>query len=96
MMLFSRYLKQTPGQHPHTPRPLACQTVESRRTEIPRTESNTQVVDQEGAIKYRKCFGKVIYSSIDRRDIMFEVQELARHMKEPREVDWENLPTLGR
>ena len=50
---------------------------------IPRADANTQVVD--GAI----------YLSIDCRDIKFEVKELARHMKDPREVDWDNLVTLG-
>jgi len=46
------------------------------RRKIPRTESSTQVVDQELAIKYPKCIGNVIGLNIDRRNITFEVREL--------------------
>ena len=60
---------------------------------IPRTDANTKPIDDEKAVIYPKC---AIYLSIDRRAMRYEVKELARHMKEPREVDWENLLTLGR
>ena len=60
------------------------------------TETNTSVVDSDRAVIYPKCVGSAIYLSIDRRDVRFEVKELARHMKDPRECDWENLILLGR
>lgn len=63
---------------------------------IPRTEDNTKPVDEQRAVLYPKCVGSAIYLSIDRRDVRYEVKELARHMRDPREVDWENLLTLGR
>ena len=63
---------------------------------IPHTEENTQPVDARRAELFPKCVGSLIYSSIDRRDIRFEVKELARHMRDPREVDWSNLTTLAR
>eukprot|EP00435_Cladocopium_sp_Y103_P041912 s1981_g11.t1 len=63
---------------------------------IPRTDANTKVLADDRLLIYPKCIGSAIYLSIDRRDIRFEVKELARHMKKPREVDWENLLTLGR
>ena len=63
---------------------------------IPRTEDNTKPVDEHRAVLYPKCVGSAIYLSIDRRDIRFEVKELARHMRDPREVDWDNPLTLGR
>ena len=60
------------------------------------TEPNTSVVDSDGAVIYPKCVGSAIYLSIDRRDIRYEVKELARHMKDPRECDLENFVMLGR
>ena len=61
----------------------------------PRTESNTQPVDEQRAELYAKCVGSLICSSIDRKDIRFETKELARHMRGPREVDWSNLIVLA-
>ena len=63
---------------------------------IPHTVENTQPVDARRAELFPKCVGGLIYLSIDRRDIRFEVKELARHMRDPREVDWSNLTTLAR
>ena len=63
---------------------------------IPRTESNTQRVDERRAELYAKCVGSLIYLSIDRKDIRYETKELARHMPDPREVDWSNLIVLAR
>ena len=61
----------------------------------PRTESNTQPIDEQRAELYAKCVGSLIYLSIDRKDIRFETKELARHMRGPREVDWSNLIVLA-
>ena len=60
---------------------------------IPHTEEN---MDARRAELFPKCVGSFIYLRIDRRDIRFEVKELARHMRDPREVDWSNLTTLAR
>ena len=60
---------------------------------IPRTESNTQRVDERRAELYAKCVGSLIYLSIDRKDIRYETKELARHMRDPREVDFVFFPS---
>ncbi|CAE7877650.1 unnamed protein product, partial [Symbiodinium microadriaticum] len=61
----------------------------------PRTESNTQPVDEQCTELYAKCVGSSIYLDIDRKDIRFETKELARHMRGPREADWSNLIVLA-
>ena len=43
---------------------------------IPRTESNTQRVDERRAELYAKCVGSLIYLSIDRKDIRYETKSL--------------------
>ena len=63
---------------------------------IPRTEENTQPVDAQRTESFPNCAGSLIGLSIDRRDIHYEGKELVRHMHDPQEVDWTNLPILAR
>jgi hypothetical protein len=48
-------------------------------------DENRKLVDPDRADRFSKAVGASIYLRIDRRDIRFEVTELARHMREPRE-----------
>ena len=45
---------------------------------------------------YQSAVGSAIFYSSDRRDVRFEVKELARHMSDPRSCDWDNLLLLTR
>eukprot|EP00435_Cladocopium_sp_Y103_P075235 s47_g55.t1 len=54
---------------------------------IRRTDANTKVLAHDKLLIYPGCVRSAIDISIDRRDIRFEVKELARHMKEPGEAE---------
>lgn len=45
---------------------------------------------------YRKTKGKLPYLSIDRRDLKYVAQELARHMQKPKKVNMALLTPAGR
>ena len=44
---------------------------------------------------YASCVGSAIYLSQDRPDIKFSVKELAKHIREPRKCDMQDLKVLG-
>ena len=61
-----------------------------------RTEALVALEDPEDAKKYRTAVGNGIYLSRDRNDIKHAVQELARHMQEPRLGDMAQCRLLAR
>ena len=66
----------------------------SKRVEL--TEEGAKELDEEQASRYRSGAGSAIYLSLDRRDVMYAVKELARRIQKPRHCDWQQLKVLAR
>ena len=60
------------------------------------TTEHQEPLEHDRAAIYRSAVGSAIYLSLDRRDIIFAVKELARRLQSPLEVDWLALKLLGR
>lgn len=71
-------------------------TSRAPRKLIKRTEENVEELEGDDIEFYRKTMGKLIYLSIDRRDLKYVAKELARRMQKPRKVDMELLKSAGR
>ena len=53
-------------------------------------------LSQDEKDTYASCVGSAIYLFQGRPDIKYSVKELAKHIREPRECDMQNLKVLGR
>ena len=60
------------------------------------TEQSLTLITDDRKELYATCVGNGIYLGVDRRDIRWAMNELARGMTEPRECDYTNLNILGR
>lgn len=63
---------------------------------IKRTEESLQELEGADVELYRKATGKLIYLSIDHRDLKYMAKVLARRMQKPRKVGVELLKSAGR
>jgi hypothetical protein len=55
-----------------------------------------KLVEGEKKDFYAACVGKGIYLGVERRDIRWSIEELARRMTDSRECDFSNLKQLAR
>ena len=70
------------------------QTQSSTRTEV--GLDTVKELDAKDKATFASCVSSAIYLSQDRADVKFAVKELARQIRAPRMVDWQNLKILAR
>ena len=58
--------------------------------------TQSKELDAKDKATFASCVSSAIYLSQDRADVKFAVKELARQIRAPRMVDWQNLKILAR